>query len=140
MDLGLVIIGSGSYGKHMQNSLKKFGILHLVTFLGSRSLDDVAKWMNACDLFCLPSYMEGQPNVVIEALACQVRVLATNVGGIPELDKGQGNLRLIEPKSVPQLELAMEEMLSLQDPPVESSFIGSWEKNATRINEILEER
>lgn len=140
MDMGLVIVGSGPFELNMKNSLKVDGMLDRVRFLGSQPLEEVAKWMNACDLFCLPSYMEGQPNVVIEALACQARIVATNVGGIPELDKGQGNLRLIEPKSVPQLELALHEMLSAKVSPVESSFISSWQENAARIYEIFEQK
>ena len=41
--------------------------------------------MAAADLVTLPSYMEGCPNVVLEALACGRPVVATNVGGIPEI-------------------------------------------------------
>ena len=41
--------------------------------------------MTAADLVTLPSYMEGCPNVVLEALACGRPVVATNVGGIPEI-------------------------------------------------------
>jgi glycosyltransferase involved in cell wall biosynthesis len=138
MDLGLAIVGSGTFEQNMKKTLKADGMLDRVRFLGSRSLEEVAKWMNACDLFCLPSYMEGQPNVIIEALACQARIVATNVGGIPELDKGQGNLRLVDPKSVSQLELALDEMLSTKVSPGESSFISSWQENAARIYEIFD--
>ena len=41
--------------------------------------------MAAADVITLPSYMEGCPNVVLEALACGRPVVATNVGGIPEI-------------------------------------------------------
>jgi len=46
---------------------------------------EVPVWMAAADLVTLPSYMEGCPNVVLEALACGRPVVATNVGGIPEI-------------------------------------------------------
>jgi teichuronic acid biosynthesis glycosyltransferase TuaC len=49
------------------------------------AFDEVAVWMAAADLVTLPSYMEGCPNVVLEALACGRPVVATNVGGIPEI-------------------------------------------------------
>ena len=41
--------------------------------------------MNAADVFCLPSHREGCPNVILEAMNCGCRVVATAVGGIPEL-------------------------------------------------------
>ena len=70
----------------------------------------VARWMAAADLVTLPSYREGCPNVVIEALAAGRPLVATNVGGIPELmDDACG--RLIPPKDVPALALALEEVL-----------------------------
>lgn len=56
-----------------------------VLFLGSRGPDEVALAYRAADLFVLPSEREGWPNVVTEALASGLRVLATPVGGIPEI-------------------------------------------------------
>ena len=50
---------------------------------GVRPLKEVADWLTACDVFTLPSWMEGTPNVVLEALASGRPVVATNVGGIP---------------------------------------------------------
>lgn len=46
---------------------------------------DVARWMTAADIVTLPSYSEGHPNVIVEALACGRPVVATPVGGIPEV-------------------------------------------------------
>ncbi|MCR9247844.1 MAG: glycosyltransferase [bacterium] len=61
-----------------------------VTFLGARSPAVVATCYRACDVFVLPSEREGWPNVVTEALASGLRVVATAVGGIPEiLDCGE---------------------------------------------------
>jgi len=54
-------------------------------FPGRQDSIAVARWLAAADLFCLPSYSEGCPNVVVEALATGCPVVATRVGGIPEL-------------------------------------------------------
>lgn len=72
-----VLIGEGS----MQ---EKSGSPHL-QWPGWQDSRTVARWLHAADLFCLPSYSEGCPNVVVEALATGCPVVATRVGGIPEL-------------------------------------------------------
>lgn len=56
-----------------------------VRLVGSQGPEDVARWMAASDVVTLPSYSEGHPNVLVEALACGRPVVATPVGGIPEV-------------------------------------------------------
>jgi glycosyltransferase involved in cell wall biosynthesis len=56
-----------------------------VQLVGAQPPDVVASWMAASDLVTLPSYSEGHPNVLVEALACGRPVVATPVGGIPEV-------------------------------------------------------
>lgn len=53
--------------------------------LGAKSSIEIADWLGACDLLCLPSRSEGCPNVIVEALASGRAVIGTRVGGIPEL-------------------------------------------------------
>ena len=55
------------------------------SLLGTLSQEDLARWYRAVDLLVLPSHSEGTPLVVMEALCCGTPVLATRVGGIPEL-------------------------------------------------------
>ena len=73
--------------------------------------DKVALWISAGDLVTLPSYAEGCPNAIVEALSSGRPVVATNVGGIPELvDDTCG--RLVPPKDVPALAAALDTVLS----------------------------
>ena len=63
-----------------------------VHLLGSLSRREISAVMSAADVFVLPTHYEGLPNVVLEAMACRLPVVATRVGGIPEAVKENGIL------------------------------------------------
>ena len=80
--------------------------------LGSRTAGEVALWMSAADVFCLPSHREGCPNALLEAMNCGCRVVATAVGGTPELvDSEHGTL--VPPGDVRRLGEALLEALEM---------------------------
>ena len=79
-DVRLVLVGEGPE----RGAIEAAGNGRVV-FLGPRSPDDVAEACRAADVLTLPSEREGWPNVVTEALASGLRVVATSVGGIPEI-------------------------------------------------------
>jgi glycosyltransferase involved in cell wall biosynthesis len=110
-DTRLVLIGEGAYGPVLERKANAAGIARQVRFLGRQPSATVAGWMRAADLFCLPSYSEGCPNVIIEALACGLPVVATDVGGIPELVTGQCGL-LIPPRQAEPLRAALDSALA----------------------------
>jgi teichuronic acid biosynthesis glycosyltransferase TuaC len=56
-----------------------------IKFTGPINHEDIPLWLSASDILVLPSLSEGRPNVILEAFACEVPVVATNVGGVPEL-------------------------------------------------------
>lgn len=72
--------------------------------------EQVKDYLIASDLFALPSYSEGMPTVVLEALALKVPVIATRVGGLPTLFSSYQHL-LIEPRSTSQLKKAIHAYL-----------------------------
>lgn len=80
-----LIIGSG----HSENRLKKMAselnLDNYTKFLGQKTHDEIVPYMNACDIFVLPSLSEGLPVVLCEALAAGKPVVATKVAGTPEL-------------------------------------------------------
>lgn len=81
----LLLIGEGPLLGRLQRLVSESGCAGTVRFLGGMEQHRVAEWMSAADLLCLPSRNEGSPNVIIEAQACGVPVIATAVGGVPEM-------------------------------------------------------
>ena len=87
----------------------ELGLSNTVLFLGRRN--DVPDILACCDLFVLPSWAEGLPNSVLEAMAAGLPVVATRVGGIPEIiDDGVSGL-LVAPRDSHALAVAILQVL-----------------------------
>lgn len=103
-------IGDGPDRPLVVEAIRKHGVEDAMTLVASCPTDQVAQWMGAADLVTLPSYREGCPNVVVEGLAAGRPVVATDVGGIPELmDETSG--RLVPPMDVAALVRGLDETL-----------------------------
>lgn len=96
-----VFIGDGPEKNALREKAGEKAIL-----TGQVANEQIAEYLAASDVFVLPSYSEGMPTVVIEALALKVPVLCTAVGGVPDLF-GKHRHLLIEPRSVPDLKRAV---------------------------------
>jgi glycosyltransferase involved in cell wall biosynthesis len=81
----LAMLGDGKDRKLLEKIARASGIGDRVLFLGAKKPCEVARWMGAANFITLPSHAEGSPNAVIEALHCGRPVVASSVGGIPEL-------------------------------------------------------
>ncbi|MBI3776086.1 MAG: glycosyltransferase [Gammaproteobacteria bacterium] len=93
----LIVLGAGRCRSELERQAMSSGIHDRVLFLGAQPHAAVSRWIGAADLLCLPSRNEGTPNVVVEALASGVPVVATRVGGLPELVTHRENGLLVEP-------------------------------------------
>ena len=91
----LVVVGDGPERGRAQERLAGAGLGHLAWFAGAR--DDVPVLMRAMDVFVLPSLAEGISNTVLEAMATGLPVVATGVGGNPELVHEGATGVLVEP-------------------------------------------
>lgn len=81
--LRLALVGDGPMRAELEQRAR--GATVPVVLPGAQDAAGVAAWMAAADIVTLPSYSEGHPNVLVEALACGRPVVATDVGGIPEV-------------------------------------------------------
>jgi teichuronic acid biosynthesis glycosyltransferase TuaC len=75
----------GSFVKELHQLPAKLNVQRRVRFFGEVSPERMAELMSAADVLCLASSREGWPNVVHEAMACGTPVVASNVGGVPEM-------------------------------------------------------
>lgn len=137
-DLWMAVVGEGEYDRQLRSMLQQNGVVHRVVFVGSQPRNKVSLWMNAADLLCLPSYMEGVPNVVLESLACGTVVVASAVGGVPELERESEGLYLVHPQDADSLVEGLQIALQHNGPVRPPKFIGSWEQNATQIARHLD--
>jgi len=96
-DLGLVVVGDGPERPRLEQQAVSLGIADRVYFAGQRSRTETLGLMAACDLFVLNSTYEGLPHVVLEAMALGLPVVATAVGGTPEVVRDGENGLLIPP-------------------------------------------
>jgi glycosyltransferase involved in cell wall biosynthesis len=111
-----------------------------VQLVGPQPLERIPLWMAACDALVLPSHVEGTPNVVLEALASGRRVVASNVGGVPDLLTSPKLGALVPPRDVDALATAIGDALRFDYDPIEVARIGArggWTASAAALHEVL---
>lgn len=131
--------------KELEQEAKK--LAGHVEWLGWISGKEKEKYLQECDIFVLPTYFEGQPVSVLEAMAASCVVVASEVGGIPMMITGEENGIFVQPRDTISLEWGLERVLT--DPKlcrhlalaarqrVEKEF--SLEDNMKKLLEIYEE-
>ena len=133
----LIIAGTGAYETNFRNRLKSAGIINDTIFKGSCALPEVAKLMNVADVVCLPSYSEGLPNVILEALCCNAKIVATGVGGIPELAHRHQNLYLVPPRNSERLSSALATAILAKCTVDPAEDIRTWSDYANKLLEYM---
>jgi len=107
--------GDGSYMPYMKNYVTKNKNEDCVNLLGHVPHEDLPYYYNMADVVVLPSDMEGVPMVVLEALACGTPVVASSVGGIPDIIEQGKNGMLVENLSAENLASSIIQTLALKN-------------------------
>jgi glycosyltransferase involved in cell wall biosynthesis len=140
MDAKLQLIGEGELRKDMVHLAQELGVENSVEFVGLQS--NVYPWLHNADIFILPSKFEGMPMTLLEAMGTGLPIIASAVGGVPDMLTDGESAMLIKPESE-QL-LASLEMLYhdesirrvLGQKALQRSFAFSSETMAQRYIEI----
>ena len=106
----LVLIGDGPQRAELEASIAR-DLNGRVRLVGAQPAEKVAGWMAAAEIVTLPSYSEGHPNVLVEALACGRPVVSTPVGGIPEVVDESCSI-LVPPRDAPALARGLADALT----------------------------
>lgn len=109
-DLYGLIVGEGNYGNYLKDYVNSLGISNKVIFTGNRK--DTPLIYCALDVFVLPSWKEGFPIAVLEAMACGTPVIATKVGDIPSIIENNVSGIIINKKDANEIKEAIENLLS----------------------------
>jgi glycosyltransferase involved in cell wall biosynthesis len=110
--LRLSLIGDGPERAALEAQARALGLAERVAFHGYRSQTEVAEALPEADVFVLPSFAEGLPVVLMEALAAQVPVVTTQIAGVPELVQEGVSGRLVPPGDAAALAEAIAALLA----------------------------
>jgi glycosyltransferase involved in cell wall biosynthesis len=108
----LTLIGDGSERGALERAVAMRGLGDRVVFAGHRSQEGVADAMAAADVFVLPSFAEGVPVVLMEAMASRTAVVATRVAGVPELVEDGVSGLLVSPGDASALAEALAALIA----------------------------
>jgi len=137
----LIYVGNGPDRDALRARIVALGCQAQVELAGAAAHDVLGDWFRAADLLCLPSHNEGVPNVVLEAMACGTPVVATRVGGIPEVVPDYAGI-LVPPHDRAALSAALIEASGRRwDPRKIALHAGGfrWEDNVDRLERVLQE-
>ena len=141
-DLRLYILGEGSLRSSLEKQASERGLHDRVVMPGVQPNESLKWWYNAADITCLSSSREGWPNVLLESLACGTPVVATRVGGVPEVITSSEHGTLVEPNAT-ALAQGLEDALRKiwdRDAIVRYARSRTWNEVAAEIEAFLQKR
>ena len=139
-DCSLLIIGSGEQLSELMQTAKELGVSERVQHIEEVSQSELAKIYSAADLLILASSREGWPNVLLESMACGTPVVATRVGGTPEIVKAPEAGCLIDERSTDAIVSAVKTMLNSTPAPEATRRYAekfSWQQTINGLTDLL---
>jgi len=140
--LRLYVIGEGVYRAKLEELVREKRLEDKVFLPGNRPNEELPQWFSAADLSCLISSREGWPNVISEALACGTPVLATRIGGIPEIVTSP-ELGMFVEREVDSIAAGLEQALTKswnREEIARRSRSRSWDAVAAEVEAFLKSK
>lgn len=131
------VLGNGSLHSSLSQKVRENGLEEYFQLKGSQQQSRLADWYRAADVIALPSLSEGVPNVLLEAISCGGRFVASRVGGIPEIADPIHD-RLVTPENPDELADAISELFEIPvstEPRIFEPV--SWHDSAVHLSQIL---
>jgi len=142
VDVLCIIGGSGPMSKKLKKRINKLNLQEYVKLVGFIPDKELTYWMNAADIFVLPSLSEGNPTVMFESLGVGLPFVGTKVGGVPEIITSDEYGLLVEPAN-PE-DLAEKILIALEkewnrEKIIEYAEQFTWENIAKRTINVYKE-
>jgi glycosyltransferase involved in cell wall biosynthesis len=143
-DALLRLVGDGPERGKLERLTGELGLLNSVSFVGQKSHSEMARFYARCDLVVLPSLSEGLPAALLEAMASGKAVVASKVGGIPELISHGRNGFLVAPGSSDEIADGVIELLGRPEDMARMGVISrrlienthSWNSIASQVRSV----
>ena len=110
LDCKLVIVGDGPERDRLESAAAQSGVGQRIIFAGQ--ITDVQPFYAMASVFVLPSHTEGSPNVLLEAMAANVPIVATAVGGVPEIVENEVSALLVPESDPAAIAVALAALLT----------------------------
>jgi hypothetical protein len=110
-DALLALVGDGPCRTELEATARRLGVCAL--FAGARPHEEIPLWLNSADCLVLPSFSEGLPTILAEAMLCRTPVIATAVGGTPEIVRNGETGLMVPPSNVTALAAAIQSSLTM---------------------------
>lgn len=139
-DLTLDILGEGPMKRVLADKINAHNLHAKIKLHGSVALTQVAEFIRNANALVLPSYREGVPNVLLESFACGTPIIATKVGGIPEVVNEYVGI-LVDEKNSEQLADAIKQALKkdwCSEKILSHAAQFNWQTNVQRVMEVIE--
>lgn len=109
-----LMVGGNGEVENFQSLIKKYGIEDMVHYLGWVIGEDKVKALHKSDVYILPSYTEGLPISILEAMSYKLPIISTNVGGIPEIVDSRNGF-LISPGDKLALKECIDQLIASKE-------------------------